>query len=214
MAKVAPSILSADFSKLGEDVASVSSADYIHCDVMDGVFVPNISFGLPVVRAVRSVTDTPLDVHLMITRPVRYVEEFARAGAHIVVFHAEADEPQNNLEALRILASMGVRSGVAIKPRSPASVLEPYMGLISLALVMTVEPGFGGQSFMADMLPKIREVRDMIERSGRPCELEVDGGSDSDTARMCVEAGAVVLVAGSSVFRARDRAGKILELRG
>ena len=214
MIKIAPSILSADFARLQADLETIATADYIHCDIMDGVFVPNISFGMPVLKSLRAVTDQILDVHLMITRPLRYVREFAALGADLIVFHVEADAPENTMEAVRTVKTLGKKVGLAVKPATPAAALEPYMELLDLALVMTVEPGFGGQSFMADMLPKVEAVRAMVERLGLSCEVEVDGGVNRETARLCIEAGANVLVAGSSVFRAVDRAAEIERLRG
>lgn len=214
MVKIAPSILAADFLRLGEDIASISTADYLHFDVMDGVFVPNISFGMPVISCVKGVTELPLDVHLMITKPLRYVRRFAELGADIIVFHTEADEPQNILEAVKLTRSLGSRVGLAVKPATPAAELEGYLELIDLALVMTVEPGFGGQSFMPDMLPKVEALRRSIDRLGLDVELEVDGGINRETARLCRDSGATVLVAGSDVFRADDRALQIKILRG
>jgi len=214
MLKVSPSILSADFTRLGEDIRSVQTADYLHFDVMDGVFVPNISFGLPILQNVRAFTDMPLDVHLMIVRPVNYVRRFCDAGADIVVFHVEADQPQNIAEAVGLVKAAGKRVGLSVKPKTPAAALIPYMDALDIILVMTVEPGFGGQRFMEDQLPKITEIRRMIEACGRPCELEVDGGINPATARLCAAAGADVFVAGSSVFGRPDRAAAIQELRG
>lgn len=214
MIKIAPSILSADFSKLGEEIMSVSSADYLHFDVMDGSFVPNISFGLPVLADVRKVTDMVLDVHLMIERPLRYARRFAEAGADIVVFHQEADTPENIVEAIAQVKAAGKKVGLSIKPATPADVLAPYIKDLDMVLVMTVEPGFGGQSFMEDMMPKVRKVRSMIEEAGIECDVEVDGGINPTTAKICTEAGANVLVAGSTVFNAADRAAIIKELRG
>ncbi len=214
MIKVAPSILSADFLRLGEDIASISAADYIHYDVMDGVFVPNISFGMSILTAVRSCTDMVIDAHLMITRPLRYVKEFAKAGADIITVHAEADTPDNIAAAIAAIKAEGKKAGLSVKPGTPASAAAPYIADLDLILVMTVEPGFGGQSFMADMMDKVRQIRAMIDAGGYDCELEVDGGINPDTARVCVEAGANVLVAGSSVFGAADRAQRIAQIRG
>lgn len=213
MIKIAPSILSADFARLGEDINSISTADYLHFDVMDGIFVPNISIGIPVLQSVRKYTDMVLDVHLMITEPVRYVERFAQAGADIVVVHLEADTPENIAASLDKIKACGKKAGIAIKPKTPAQELLPYMDRLDLALVMTVEPGFGGQKFMADMMPKVSFLREYITSHGLDCELEVDGGVNPETAKVCINAGANVLVAGSDVFKASDRAARIKQLR-
>ena len=214
MTKIAPSILSADFTKLGQDIDSIKTADYLHFDVMDGIFVPNISIGIPVLESVRKYTDMVLDVHLMITEPVRYVERFADAGADIVVFHLEADTPENIALAIEKVKAKGKKVGISIKPKTPAEELIPYMKDLDLALVMTVEPGFGGQKFMADMMPKVEMLRKYIDENGLDCELEVDGGVNPETAAVCRAAGANVLVAGSDVFKAADRAARIESLRG
>ncbi len=208
MAKVAPSILSADFVNLERDIHHIAQcgADYVHIDVMDGIFVPNITIGLPVVSAIRRITDLPLDVHLMIDRPLRYVERFCDAGADILTIHVEADTQENNLEALRRIRQKGVRAAVSIKPGTPASAVDPYVDLVDLILVMAVEPGFGGQKFMEDMMPKVRALRKIIDVRIPGVELEVDGGVNPETAETCVEAGANVLVAGSALFKAPDTA--------
>ena len=211
--KVAPSILSADFTRLGEDILSVSSAEYLHFDVMDGDFVPNISVGVPVLQSVRRFTDMTLDVHLMITTPLRMVPSFAEAGADLIVCHVEADTPDNIRKTVETVRALGKKPGLAIKPKTPAEALEPYIGLIDLALVMTVEPGFGGQKFMDDMMPKLLQVRRLIDERNPACELEVDGGINPETARLCAQHGANVFVAGSNIFKAPDRALRIEEIR-
>lgn len=211
MIKVAPSILSADFVNLERDIRHIQDcgADYVHIDVMDGLFVPNITIGIPVVAAIRKITNLPLDVHLMIDRPLRYVEQFCDAGADIVTIHAEADTEEHNQEALRRIRAKGVRAAVSIKPNTPASAIDPYMDLMDMILVMTVEPGFGGQKFMEDMMPKVRALRKIIDVRCPGVELEVDGGVNLDTGKTCVDAGANVLVAGSALFKAPDTAAFI-----
>ena len=208
MIKVAPSILSADFVNLERDIRHLqkSGADYVHIDVMDGLFVPNIPIGIPVVAAIRKITDLPLDVHLMIDRPIRYVEQFCDAGADIVTIHAEADTVENNQEALKMIRRKSVRAAVSIKPGTPASAVDPYMDLMDMILVMTVEPGFGGQKFMEDMMSKVRALRKIIDVRTPGVELEVDGGVNLTTGKTCVEAGANVLVAGSAFFKAENTA--------
>lgn len=215
MIKIAPSILSADFTKLGKEIEEIrdGGADYIHFDVMDGVFVPNISIGIPVLSSVRKFTDMFLDVHLMIDKPVRYAEAFCKAGADLVMFHVEADSYQNISEAIDIVKANGKKVGLSVKPRTPAEVLYPFIDRLDMALVMTVEPGFGGQKFMHDQLPKITELRREIDRRGIECELEVDGGVDPVTAKLVKDAGANVLVAGSAVFKSPDCAAQIAAIR-
>lgn len=214
MIKIAPSILSADFADLAREIHKVESADYLHVDVMDGLFVPNITIGIPVVKSIRKVTEMPLDVHLMIERPLRYVAAFCDAGADIVTCHVEADTKENILAALHIIREKGKRAGVVLKPATPAEAALPFLKEVEMALVMTVEPGFGGQKFMAEMLPKITALRRYIDEMNPACELEVDGGVDPATAKSCIDAGANVLVAGSAVYGAEDIPARIRELRG
>lgn len=213
MIKIAPSILSADFANLERDIARISSADYVHVDVMDGLFVPNITIGIPVVKALRPTTALPLDVHLMIDRPVRYVEQFCDAGADIVTCHIEADSAENTRAALDKIHAKGKRAGVVLKPKTPAEEALPFLEHCDIVLVMTVEPGFGGQSFMEDMMPKVAQIRRWIDERKYDCELEVDGGVSLKTRDKCVDAGANVLVAGSAVYGAQDIPRRIAALR-
>jgi ribulose-phosphate 3-epimerase len=213
MIKISPSILSADFSRLGDEVQSIQSADYLHFDVMDGVFVPNISIGIPVLESVRAITDMIIDVHLMITSPARYAAHFANSGADIIVFHAEAETHDGIIHTINELHELGKKAGLSIKPGTSIQAIEPYIEMLDIVLVMTVEPGFGGQSFMTDMLPKITQLREMIDSRGLSCEIEVDGGINLETAKMCINAGATALVAGSFIFNASDRAERIAQLR-
>ena len=214
MIKIAPSLLSCDFTALREEIETVITADYLHFDVMDGVFVPNITIGIPVLEAIRKITDMTLDVHLMITEPSRFAQRFAEAGADIVVFHVEADNPENIARAIASVRSAGKKVGLALKPATRINAVLPYISLIDMVLVMTVEPGFGGQSFMAEQMPKLKMLREHIDRLGLECELEVDGGVNPETAAICAENGADVLVAGSYVFAGDNRAERIELLRG
>ena len=208
MVKVAPSILSADFVNLERDIRALkeTDTDYVHVDVMDGLFVPNITIGIPVVAAIRRITDMPLDVHLMIDRPLRYVDDFCKAGSDLLTVHVEADTQENTLAALKRIRENGVRAAISVKPKTPAEAVLPFLPYCDLILVMTVEPGFGGQSFMQDMMPKLKTIRGYIDAQNPGCELEVDGGVNAETARICRENGANVLVAGSAYFKAADPA--------
>ena len=216
MARISPSILSADFANLERDIHDIekNGADWVHVDVMDGLFVPNISIGIPVVQAIRPVTRLPLDVHLMIDRPIRYVEAFIKAGADWLTIHIEADQPANNLACLEKIRQLGCKAAISLKPGTPAEAAIPYLSLCDMVLVMTVEPGFGGQKFMADQLPKIAAIRKYIDQYNPGCHLEVDGGVDPNTAPLVIQAGADVLVAGSAVYGAADPAQAIRTLRG
>ena len=216
MAKISPSILSADFANLERDIREMErlGADWVHVDVMDGHFVDNLTIGMPVVKSIRKVTDLPFDVHLMIQRPIRYVEDFCKAGADYLTLHLESDTPENTMAALERIAELGVKPGLALKPGTPAEAVLPYLDKVDMILVMTVEPGFGGQSFMENMMPKVRQLRAWINEKNPACELEVDGGVGPDTYKTCIEAGANVLVAGSAVYGAADIPQRIAELRG
>ena len=215
MAIISPSILSADFVNLERDmnVLKTSGAPWAHVDVMDGIFVPNITIGIPVVAALRKCTDLVLDVHLMIDRPVRYVEDFVKAGADYVTIHVEADQPQNTLEALDKIHAMGAKAGIVLKPKTPVEAAIPYLEKCDMILVMTVEPGFGGQSFMGDMLPKVTQLREWMNDVNPDCLIEVDGGVDLKTAPICKEAGAQVLVSGSAYFKAEDKADFVRQIQ-
>lgn len=213
MIRIAPSILSADFAHLGRDVEKVKTADWLHVDVMDGMFVSNISIGVPVVKSLRKATDMFLDVHLMIEKPVRYIDAFADAGADLLSVHLEADMPPGIQAALAAMEKRGVKKGIALRPITGAEAVLPYVKDVDLILVMTVEPGFGGQAFLEHQLDTIRQVRALIERYNPACELEVDGGISPKTAPLVVEAGANVLVAGSAVYGAEDIPAAIQALR-
>ena len=208
MAMIAPSILAADFANLESAIRDIAEnhGDMVHVDVMDGIFVPNISIGIPVVAALRKVTDLPLDVHLMIDRPIRYIEEFVKAGADFLTIHIEADQPQNTLEALDKIRALGCKAGIVLKPKTPAEAAIPYLEKCDMVLVMTVEPGFGGQKFMADQMPKVAQLKEWLDDVNPECLLEIDGGVDANTHTVCKENGANVLVAGSAYFKAADRA--------
>ena len=209
-------MLSADFSKLGQELVRIdeAGADWAHLDVMDGMFVPNITIGIPVVASIRKTTELPLDVHLMIVQPVRYVEQFCDAGADLVTVHVESDTEENIHAALDKIHAKGKRAGIVLKPKTPAEAALPFLEKVDLILVMTVEPGFGGQKFMADQMEKVSALRALIDQRNPGCELEVDGGVDPVTCKTCIAAGANVLVAGSAVYKAADIPARIAELRG
>jgi len=213
MIKIAPSILSADFARLGDEIRAIDAAgaDYVHVDVMDGHFVPNITIGPLIVEAIRPVTELPLDVHLMIENPDLYIPDFAKAGADIIVVHAEAATHLHR--SVQLIKSLGKKAGVSLNPATPLAALEMVLPDIDLALLMTVNPGFGGQSFIATCLPKISALRKMIDDLGKPIELEVDGGVKVDNIKQIAAAGADVFVAGSAVFGADDYTSTIAALK-
>ena len=206
-------MLAADFTKLGEELADIerAGADMVHLDVMDGVFVTNISFGLPVIEALRKKSEMVFDVHLMIVEPERYADRFMDAGADILTFHYEACKDSAAL--LDKIRARGVKAAISIKPKTPAEDIFPLLDKCDMVLVMTVEPGYGGQSFMPDMLPKVKAIREEADRRGLALDIQVDGGINPETAKLCREAGANVLVAGSSVYKAADRKAAIDALR-
>ena len=213
MIKVSPSVLACDLSKLLEEVNSIQSAgaDMVHLDVMDGAFVTNISFGLPVIASLRKNTDIFFDVHLMIDRPERYVSRFIEAGADLVTFHYEASESPE--ETLKTIKSLGKQAGISVKPGTPVESIYPMLDSCDLVLIMTVEPGYGGQAFIPEMLDKIRALRAEIDRRGLDIDIQVDGGINAETGRLVREAGATNLVAGSYVFKEKDRRSAIDSLR-
>lgn len=213
MIKISPSVLACDLSRLADEVKVIeeAGAEMAHLDVMDGCFVPNMSFGMPVIEALRKHSKIIFDVHLMIVNPEKYVDRFIDAGADIVTFHYEAAEDSAAL--LDAIRARGVKAAICIKPATPAEAIFPLLDKCDMVLVMTVEPGYGGQSFMPDMMPKVKAIRDEITRRGLDVDIQVDGGINPETAKVAVAAGANVLVAGSSVFKATDRRAAIEALR-
>ena len=208
MAILAPSILSADYMNMERDLTMTKEmgVKWLHVDIMDGIFVPNITFGYGFVKAMRKVSDLVLDVHLMIDRPICYVQQFCDAGADYLTIHVESDTPENTMAALEKIRQLGVKPGIVVKPGTPAEAIADYLDKVDLVLVMTVEPGFGGQKFMAHMMPKLSQLRQMLDKVNPSCHLEVDGGVDLVTCETCMENGADVLVAGSAFFGSADKA--------
>ena len=208
MAILCPSILASDYMNMERDFTNAAAVGvkWLHVDIMDGHFVPNLSFGYSLVGSMRKVTDLVLDVHLMIDRPIRYIENFCKAGADYLTIHVEADTRENTKLALEQIRAMGVKPGIVVKPKTPAEDIAEFLPMVDMVLVMTVEPGFGGQKFMADMMPKVKQLRQMLDEVNPSCHLEVDGGVDLQTCIPCKENGADVLVAGSAFFGAQDKA--------
>jgi len=213
MIKISPSILAADFANLGESArrAEQAGVDYLHMDVMDGHFVPNITFGIDVIKAVRAACNVPLDVHLMISEPLRYIEDFVRAGAHILTIHVEACEDM--AATLSAIRAAGAKAALSIKPATPAESILPYLELLDMILVMSVEPGFTGQGFMPESVAKIAAVKRIIDEAGVAIPIQVDGGISSMNVGAVVEAGASVIVAGAALFRVDDMAAAVQEMR-
>ena len=214
MAILSPSILSCDYMNMQRDFdyCKECGVKWFHVDIMDGHFVPNMSFGYSLVAAMRKVTDLVLDVHLMIETPIKYAEEFCKAGADYLTIHVESDTRENIRKTLELIRSLGVKPGIVVKPKTTAEEIAEFLPLVDMVLVMTVEPGFGGQKFMADMMPKLKEIRTMLDEVNPACHLEVDGGVDLNTCITCKENGADVLVAGSAYFKAADKAAFVKEI--
>lgn len=213
MVKISPSILASDFANLGREAKRMeeAGAEMLHIDVMDGHFVPNISFGAAVMKSIRGYFSRIFDVHLMISHPLRYIDDFVKAGADIITFHVECESDiQATIDKIK---AAGVKVGLSVKPGTPAQAIAPYLEQLDMVLVMTVEPGFGGQSFMADMMPKVQQIRKMIDATGKDIDLQVDGGVNRETGRICWENGANVLVAGSHLFKQEDYTAAVAALK-
>lgn len=214
MVIISPSLLSCDFAKMGEEVKRMedAGAQWMHIDVMDGHFVPNITIGAPVVKSLKKEMNSVADVHLMISDPLRYAEDFAKAGADFITFHVESDS--DPVETINKIRELGCKPSISVKPKTPAETIFPYLEMVDMVLVMTVEPGFGGQSFMADMMPKVKTIREECERRGlHDMYIEVDGGIDTNTISVAAEAGANAFVSGSAIFKAPDAKVIISELK-
>lgn len=209
MMKISPSILSCDYGKIAEELKDMENcgADYMHIDVMDGHFVPNLTLGAPVIKCIKKATTVPFDVHLMISDPLKYIDDFCNAGADIITFHTECDSPID--ETIEKILSRGVKASLTVKPKTPVEDIFPYLDKLSMVLVMTVEPGFGGQSFMEDMMEKVTKLREEIIRRGLDCEIEVDGGINEKTIAIAAAAGADVFVSGNAIFSSADRKATI-----
>ena len=207
MGILAPSILSCDYMNMQRDFTECkeNGVKWLHVDIMDGHFVPNLSFGYSLVKSMRPITDLVLDVHLMIDTPIQYAENFCKAGADYLTIHVEADTRENIHKTLELIRSLGVKPGIVVKPNTPAEEIEEFLPMVDMVLVMTVEPGFGGQKFMAHMMPKVKQLREMLDKVNPACHLEVDGGVDLNTVVTCKENGANVFVAGSAYFGAQDK---------
>ena len=205
MMKISPSILSCDYGRIAEELKDMelAGADYMHIDVMDGHFVPNLTLGAPVIKCIRKATDVPFDVHLMISEPLKYIDDFCDAGADIITFHTECDSPIG--ETIDKILSRGVKASLTVKPKTPVEDIFPYLDKLSMVLVMTVEPGFGGQSFMEDMMAKVSALRNEINARGLDCEIEVDGGINEKTIAVAAAAGADVFVSGNALFSSANR---------